>query len=119
ADGFGLKERGPSRSPWIDPQKLGPPLPCRGLGAYVDLPILCRKPLKRVKHGSSEGRSAHTNPFEFNCLRVGSRGPRRPHRACAGCGLLVLVVGVPVALDRRQERGLVVRRPTGSRLAVD
>src|SRR2546428_12107646 len=34
-------------------------------------------------------------------------------------GLLILVVGVPVALDGRQERRLVVWRPTGRWLAVD
>src|SRR5439155_17493735 len=32
---------------------------------------------------------------------------------------VIVVVGIPVALDRWKERRLVVRRPTGRRLAVD
>src|SRR5207237_1103722 len=55
----------------------------------------------------------------FRIQLLEGRFARASQAAPGVCGLLILVVGVPVALDRRQERGLVVRRPTGSRLAVD
>src|SRR5947199_9245131 len=55
----------------------------------------------------------------FRIQLIEGRFARASQAAPGVCGLLILVVGVPVALERRQERGLVVRRPTGSRLAVD
>src|SRR5437667_11011675 len=98
-------------SPGLTPKKLGPPLPLRGIWRVMSssdcMPEIAA--MGQARRAPGVGRQLqifwNSDGWPSGCVRV-----RRS---------VIVVVGIPVALDRWKERRLVVRRPTGRRLAVD